>query len=151
MQEALFDVPMYRDFAGLDGMARLPDRVSILRFRHLLEEHRLAEQFLQAVNEQLSAKGYLKVRYRGLFKNTQQITTLFALGKPSSFQMALAKAFFNSCRKAWTMGLARWLLVRNMSSLQPGSGSARSPGRRSRGKAASGSHLCGIRPRPRPA
>lgn len=33
--------------------------VSILRFRHLLERHKLAEQFLQTVNEQLSAKGYL--------------------------------------------------------------------------------------------
>ena len=59
MEEALFDVPMYRDFVGLDAMARLPDRVSILRFRHLLEEHRLAEQFLKTVNELLAAKGYL--------------------------------------------------------------------------------------------
>jgi len=59
MEEALFDIPMYRDFAGLDGMARLPDRVSILRFRHLLEEHRLAEQFLATVNQQLAAKGYV--------------------------------------------------------------------------------------------
>ena len=39
MEEALFDTPMYRDFAGLDGMAHLPDRVSIPRFRHLLEDH----------------------------------------------------------------------------------------------------------------
>ena len=59
MEEALFDTPMYRDFAGLDGMARLPDRLSILRFRHLLEHHRLAEQFLSVVNQQLAAKGYL--------------------------------------------------------------------------------------------
>ena len=27
MEEALFDVPLYRQFAGLGGMARLPDRV----------------------------------------------------------------------------------------------------------------------------
>jgi len=59
MEKAMFDVPMYRDFAGLDGMAVLPDRVSILRFRHLLQEHQLAEQFLKTVNEQLAAKGYL--------------------------------------------------------------------------------------------
>jgi IS5 family transposase len=59
MEEALYDVPLYRQFAGLGGMSRLPDRVSILRFRHLLERHRLAEQFLQTVNAQLSAKGYL--------------------------------------------------------------------------------------------
>ncbi len=54
MEEALFDVPLYREFAGLGGMSRLPDRVSILRFRHLLEEHRLAEQFLQVVNAHLA-------------------------------------------------------------------------------------------------
>lgn len=40
-------------------MSRLPDRVSILRFRHVLERHQLAEQFLHTVNAQLSAKGYL--------------------------------------------------------------------------------------------
>ncbi len=59
MEEALYDVPLYRQFAGLGGISRLPDRVSILRFRHLLERHQLAEQFLQTVNAQLSAKGYL--------------------------------------------------------------------------------------------
>lgn len=40
MEEALYDVPLYREFAGLGGMSRLPDRGSILRFRHLLEQHR---------------------------------------------------------------------------------------------------------------
>ena len=59
MEEALFDVPLYREFAGLGGMSRLPDRVSILRFRHLLEEHRLAEQFLQVVNAHLAQSGLI--------------------------------------------------------------------------------------------
>ncbi|MEX3960565.1 IS5 family transposase [Trinickia sp. EG282A] len=59
MEEALYDVPLYREFSGLGGMSRLPDRVSILRFRHLLEQHQLAEQFLATVNAQLSAKGYM--------------------------------------------------------------------------------------------
>ena len=59
MEEALYDVPLYREFAGLGGMSRLPDRVSILRFRHLLEQHQLAEQFLTTVNAQLSARGCL--------------------------------------------------------------------------------------------
>lgn len=35
MEEALFDVPLYREFAGLGSTDRLPDRVSILRFGHL--------------------------------------------------------------------------------------------------------------------
>jgi IS5 family transposase len=38
MEEALYDVPLYREFAGRDGgMVRLPDESTILRFRHLLE------------------------------------------------------------------------------------------------------------------
>ncbi|GAB7541416.1 hypothetical protein CS8_010790 [Cupriavidus sp. 8B] len=59
MEEALYDTPLSREFAGLGGMSRLPDRVSILRFRHLLERHQLAEQFLKTVNEQLNARGFL--------------------------------------------------------------------------------------------
>ena len=59
MEEALFDVPLYRQFAGLGGMSRLPDRVSILRFRHLLEQHDLAPKMLEAVNATLAAKGLL--------------------------------------------------------------------------------------------
>jgi IS5 family transposase len=59
MEEALFDIPLYRDFAGLTHHERLPDRVTILRFRHLLETHQLAEQILATVNATLSAKGLL--------------------------------------------------------------------------------------------
>ena len=41
MEEALHDVPLYREFAKLDGVrSRLPDESTILRFRHLLEEHK---------------------------------------------------------------------------------------------------------------
>jgi len=46
MEEALFETPLYRDFAGLSSAERIPDRVSILRFRHLLEEHQLSIQGL---------------------------------------------------------------------------------------------------------
>jgi IS5 family transposase len=60
MEEALYDVPLYRDFAGLDeGMTRLPDESTILRFRHLLETHGLAAQMLTLVNEILSEKGLM--------------------------------------------------------------------------------------------
>ena len=46
MEEALFETTLYREFAGLSSVERIPDRVSILRFRHLLEEHQLAPQIL---------------------------------------------------------------------------------------------------------
>ncbi|MFM0328028.1 IS5 family transposase [Caballeronia glebae] len=60
MEEALYDVPLYREFAGLDGaMARLPDETTILRFRHLLEAHGIAAQILAVVNEVLSDKGLM--------------------------------------------------------------------------------------------
>ena len=60
MEEALYDVPLYREFAGLDeGMSRLPDESTILRFRHLLETHGLAAQMLTLVNEILSEKGLM--------------------------------------------------------------------------------------------
>jgi IS5 family transposase len=60
MEEALHDVPMYREFARLDGaMARLPDETTILRFRHLLEEHKLAANMLEVVNNILQVKGLM--------------------------------------------------------------------------------------------
>jgi IS5 family transposase len=59
MEEALHDVPLFREFAGLNFETRLPDESTILRFRHLLQEHKLAEQILQTVNEMLQAKGLL--------------------------------------------------------------------------------------------
>ena len=59
MEDALFEVPIYREFVGLSGTERVPDRVSILRFRHLLEEHQLSIQMLAAVNATLTAKGLL--------------------------------------------------------------------------------------------
>jgi transposase, IS5 family len=59
MEEALFETPLYREFAGFDANARLPDRVSILRFRHLLEKHKLAQHFFETVNAMLKARGLM--------------------------------------------------------------------------------------------
>ena len=59
MEEAFFDVPLYREFAQLDAHGRPPDESTILRFRHRLEEHKLAEQMLATVNALLVSKGLL--------------------------------------------------------------------------------------------
>lgn len=59
MEEALFDTPLYRDFSGLGSAQRIPDRVSILRFRHLLEAHQLAPQILATVNAMLANRGLM--------------------------------------------------------------------------------------------
>ena len=55
MEEALHDTPLYCQFAGLDaGMTRLPDESTILRFRHLLEEHNLSIQLMATINATLA-------------------------------------------------------------------------------------------------
>lgn len=60
MEEALYDTPMFREFAGLDmSEDHLPDESTILRFRHLLEAHNLSVQILATVNAMLTAKGLL--------------------------------------------------------------------------------------------
>jgi IS5 family transposase len=60
MEEALHDMPLFREFAKLDGAAtRLPDETTILRFRHLLEKHDLATDMLRVVNDLLGAKGLM--------------------------------------------------------------------------------------------
>ena len=59
MEEALHDVPLFREFAGLSLGDRLPDESTILRFRHLLEKHKLADQILATVNELLQRKGLM--------------------------------------------------------------------------------------------
>ena len=59
MEEAFFDVPLYREFAQLEDYARLPDESTILRFRHRLEQHQLAEQILATVNQLLIQQGLL--------------------------------------------------------------------------------------------
>ncbi len=56
MEQALHDVPLFREFAGLNWDTAVPDETTILRFRSLLEEHKLSAQMLALVNELLGAK-----------------------------------------------------------------------------------------------
>lgn len=63
MEEALHDVPLYREFAGLDaGVTRMPDESTILRFRHLLEANDLSIQLMAAINTLLATQGLLLKR-----------------------------------------------------------------------------------------
>jgi transposase, IS5 family len=57
-REALYDIPVYRAFAGIDpGATGIPDVTTILRFRHLPGRHALA--LLQEVNAVLGARGLM--------------------------------------------------------------------------------------------
>ena len=58
VEEAFYESPVLRRFAGVDlGRAAAPDETTILRFRHLLEEHALGAAILVRVNRYLDARG----------------------------------------------------------------------------------------------
>ncbi len=59
MEEALHDIALFREFAGLGWDSRIPDESTILRFRHLLEKHQLTDQILALVNDLLRSKGLM--------------------------------------------------------------------------------------------
>ncbi len=60
MEEALHDTPIYRQFITTSaGTVAIPDETTILRFRHLLEKHKLAAQILSTVNALLTMKGLM--------------------------------------------------------------------------------------------
>lgn len=58
VEEALYDSAGMRQFVGIDlGCEPVPDETTVCKFRHLLEEHRLGERMLGAVNLHLQAQG----------------------------------------------------------------------------------------------
>ena len=60
MEEALYDTHSLRGFAGIElGADNIPDENTILNFRHLLERHRLTEEFFEVVNKELVRQGIL--------------------------------------------------------------------------------------------
>jgi IS5 family transposase len=51
VEEALYDSAVMRGFVGIDlGREPVPDETTVCKFRHLLEEHQLGGQMLEAVN-----------------------------------------------------------------------------------------------------
>jgi transposase, IS5 family len=57
-EDALYESPALRRFVGVDlGRAAAPDETTILRFRHLLEQHELCGKILDTVNLYLESKG----------------------------------------------------------------------------------------------
>lgn len=57
-EDALFDVPAFRDFWRSDlGRERVPDATTLLKFRHLLEAHDLGAALFAKVGELLQING----------------------------------------------------------------------------------------------
>jgi IS5 family transposase len=60
MEEALYEIESMRRFAGLElADDALPDETTILKFRHLLEQHGLTAQMMNLINDTLEQRGLL--------------------------------------------------------------------------------------------
>ena len=80
-EEALLDSTALRRFVGIDlGRERVPDGTTLLKFRRLLEKHKLGEQLFAEVGKVLQARG-LKV-------GTGTIVDATIIGAPSSTKNA---------------------------------------------------------------
>jgi len=57
-EDALYDVPVFRDFCQFDlGSERVPDATTLLNFRYLLEQNELGAALFAKVGELLLANG----------------------------------------------------------------------------------------------
>jgi IS5 family transposase len=57
-EDALYDVAVFREFCRIDlGRERVPDATTLLKFRHLLEEHKLGAALFAKVGELLMTNG----------------------------------------------------------------------------------------------
>jgi transposase, IS5 family len=58
VEEALYDSRAMRSFVGIDlGREPVPDETTVMRFRHLLEEHKLGAEIFEEVGRLLQQRG----------------------------------------------------------------------------------------------
>jgi IS5 family transposase len=57
-EDAFYDIAVFREFCGFDlGRERIPDATTLLKFRHLLEEHEIGKAMFARVGALLQANG----------------------------------------------------------------------------------------------
>ena len=59
MEDALYEIASMRLFAQLSLDGAIPDRTTIMNFRHLLEQHQLARKLLETINDWLTDSGVM--------------------------------------------------------------------------------------------
>ncbi len=59
MEDALYEIASMRMFARLSLDQPIPDRTTIMNFRHLLEQHQLTRQLFETINLWLSEVGIM--------------------------------------------------------------------------------------------
>lgn len=57
MEDSLYEIESMRRFAGLRISGPIPDESTILKFRHLLEEHNLGNVLFSVINKSLTREG----------------------------------------------------------------------------------------------
>ena len=81
VEEALYDIASLRRFVGVDlGCERVPDESTVLKFRHLLQEHDLGERLFAEVGRVLQRSGFAL--------KTGTIVDATLIGAPSSTKNA---------------------------------------------------------------
>ena len=84
-EESLYDSESMRRFAGIElGETQVPDESTILRFRHLLEEHQLTRAIFEEVRALLEE--------RRMFLKSGSIVDATIISAPSSTKNAQEKA-----------------------------------------------------------
>ena len=107
MEEAFFDVPLYREFAQLDVNERMPDESTILQFRHRLEKHKLADAILATVNDLLGTQDLL------LKEGSAVVTTLIAAPSSTKNKDGKRDPEMHSSKKGnqWCFGMKAHIAV----------------------------------------
>jgi len=94
LNDAFLDNPMHQEFAQLEEFCRLPNENTILRFRHRLEMHKLAEKILGVVTE-------IWIQRELLLKTGATMgATLIAVPSPTKNKVNLRELEMHSRRKA---------------------------------------------------
>lgn len=101
-EEALYDIASLRSFAGIDlGREAVPDATTLLKFRHLLEQHNL--------NEQLFAEVGRVLQEAGMTVKTGTIVDATIIAAPSSTKNAEKKRdpeMHQTCKgRQWYFGM----------------------------------------------
>jgi IS5 family transposase len=60
IEDALYDSQAIRRFVGMDlGRESAPDATTLLKFRRLLEKHKLTASIFETINKHLASKGFV--------------------------------------------------------------------------------------------
>ncbi|CAJ1814236.1 hypothetical protein FICEBENF_03607 [Aeromonas hydrophila] len=82
MEDALYEIASMRLFARLSLDSALPDRTTIMNFRHLLEQHQLARQLFKTINRWLAEAGVMMTQGTLVDATIIEAPTLASIPEP---------------------------------------------------------------------